>query len=137
MPSRLDHEAGRRLLVALVLFGLIASLLVLYFVVRDNDMKYDEWRPTLDAVLLLYLPLIAIATGFYFKAKAIPADQALPAGFYLSLVIVALWTLTPPILIFGFSDISAFVRMIGDVSKVAQPLVASAITFHFNIPQSS
>jgi len=96
--NSVTSSKGRWSLMLLVLGSAVLSFLVLFIVGRGGAIAGEATRDTINELLEIYLPLIAMMAAFYFgqsKTQTSESKTSIEIFTFVTLT-VGLWALCPP-----------------------------------------
>jgi len=125
---------GQWALMLLTLIGLLTSIGALFYEGRGGGIHEEEFRPALEAIPDIYLPLLGVMAGFLFAQRRTTRDEPASAmTFVFAVVITGLWVLSPAALLLftSWPVESIFALFEGLQARFANTLVVAAVAFFF------
>jgi hypothetical protein len=125
---------GRRVLLALLLTGFLLSFAILAWVGRGGAISFQSAAPAIKGLLGHYVPLLSILAAFYFSEHAATdvGSSTSVEAFVFASVVVAIWSLAPPVLIAAADTIQASMRILETLTVIGTSLTSASLVFYFS-----
>lgn len=123
-----------RLTLFLVAFAAGAMAIgILLFKARFRELPAATVTESIEGLLNIYLPLLAIMAGFYFavRREAVDANACSRDTFLVALLLLGVWVLAGPamLLLFPVEEAIGYLKSFGSVGST---LAAGAVAFFFS-----
>lgn len=133
MIKDIASSKGRWSLMLMVLGSTVLSFLVLFIVGRGGAIAGEAVRATINELIEIYLPLIAMIAAFYFgQAKLISTESKTSIEiFTFAILTVGLWVLCPPILMLFGGTIEDILETINLLKPYGETVAAVGVAYYF------
>jgi hypothetical protein len=134
-PPKRAFRHGRSVLLGIIVLGLLLACGQILHFVATGALTWDVeggGKQALEHVVSTYSPSLGIIGAYYFSERLrTPKHPASNEAFAFSVVVTAIVSLTPPIVIAVVSPTSDALDFLRTMGTLTQAIFAGAISYYF------